>query len=179
MGLIRVKSMLRVPAFLCSPRALLYAIAKIHPEASARTVTPVPVDPFEKYPGYCLRRASAATMARLARRFAVLGLRPSEASVLMVIDANPNITQSEIGRMLDIARANMAPLMARLSARELVRRQRVDGRSHGLVLSSTGRSVTDKVKKAVAAHEKAVLSKIPPALREGMLAALRALWADD
>ena len=96
------------------------------------------IDPLEDYPGYALRRASAATMARLARRFAALDLRAAEASVLMVIDANPNITQSEIGRLLDIASANMAPLVSRLADRELVERQPVDGRSHGLALTRYG-----------------------------------------
>src|SRR5690606_26207150 len=112
----------------------------------------VAIDPLENYPGYLLRRASAATMTSLARRFARLELRPAEATVLMVIDANPNITQSEIGRMLDIASANMAPLVSRLADRKLVERQPVDGRSHGLELTRTGNEITKKVKKAAADH---------------------------
>ncbi len=139
----------------------------------------MPIDPLENYPGYSLRRASAANMTKLARRFAALDLRPTEASVLMVIDANPNITQSEIGRMLDIASANMAPLVSRFADRELIERQPVDGRSHGLALTSTGRGVTAKVKKAVAAHEEELLSKIPAAQRKIFLAALRTLWSED
>ena len=139
----------------------------------------MPIDPLENYPGYSLRRASAATMARLARRFAALELRPTEATVLMVIDANPNITQSEIGRMLDIASANMAPLVSRLADRELVERQPVDGRSHGLELTSAGRSIASKVKKAVAAHEEELLAKIPASQRKAFLAALRSLWSDE
>ena len=137
------------------------------------------IDPLENYPGYALRRASAATMARLARRFAALDLRAAEASVLMVIDANPNITQSEIGRMLDIASANMAPLVSRLADRDLIERQPVDGRSHGLALTNMGRGVTVKVKKAVATHEEELLSKIPAAQRKSFIAALRTLWIDD
>jgi DNA-binding MarR family transcriptional regulator len=139
----------------------------------------VPIDPLEKFPGYSLRRASAAAMAKLASRFAKLELRPTEATVLMVIDANPNITQSEISRMLDIASANMAPLVSRLADRDLVERQPVDGRSHGLALTSTGKSVTTKVKKTVAVHEEELLSKIPAAQRKAFLAALRTLWSDE
>lgn len=139
----------------------------------------MPIDPLENYPGYSLRRASAATMATLARRFAAFDLRPTEATVLLVIDANPNITQSEIGRMLDIASANMAPLVSRLADRELVERQPVDGRSHGLELTSSGRSITAKVKRAVTEHEVELLAKIPTAHRKAFLAALRALWSDE
>jgi DNA-binding MarR family transcriptional regulator len=136
------------------------------------------IDPLEDYPGYALRRASAANMARLARRFAVLDLRAAEASVLMVIDANPNVRQSEIGRLLDIASANMAPLVSRLADRELVDRQPVDGRSHGLALTSTGRDVVAKLKKVMAAHEAELMSKIPAAQHKSFLAALRKLWRE-
>jgi DNA-binding MarR family transcriptional regulator len=136
-------------------------------------------DPLENYPGYSLRRASAAAMAKLARRFAKLDLRPTDAAVLMVIDANPNITQSEIGRMLDIASANMAPLASRLADRGLVERLPVDGRSHGLALTSAGSKITVKAKQAAADHEEEIFSKIPPAQRKAFLTILRSLWSDN
>ena len=63
------------------------------------------------YPGYLLRRASGVAMGRLGAELARLSLRPTEATVLLVIDANQKATQSEIGKLLDIARANMAPLV--------------------------------------------------------------------
>ena len=138
----------------------------------------VPIDPLEDFPGYSLRRASAASMAKLARRFAAMDLRPTEASVLMVIGANPKITQSEIGRMLDIASANMAPLVSRLAERGLVDRQPVDGRSHGLALSRSGAALTAKVKTAAADHERELLRKIPPAQRKMFLTVLRNLWSE-
>lgn len=139
----------------------------------------MPIDPLKNYPGYALRRASAATMEELARRFGKMDLRPTEATVLMVIDANHNITQSEIGRMLDIASANMAPLVSRLADRELVERQPVDGRSHGLQLTSAGRTLTAKIKKAIDTHEKELLAKIPASQRKAFLAMLRSLWTEE
>jgi len=139
----------------------------------------VAIDPLENYPGYSLRRASAASMARLARRFADLDLRPTEASVLMVIEANPNITQSEIGRMLDIASANMAPLVSRLVERDLLERQPVDGRSHGLSLTKRGIKVTENVKNTVAKHEEELLARLPSAEREAFLSILRSLWNEN
>ncbi|MGC3980845.1 MAG: MarR family winged helix-turn-helix transcriptional regulator [Steroidobacteraceae bacterium] len=137
------------------------------------------IDPLKNYPGYALRRASAAAMADLAERLTALELRPTESSVLLIIDANLNVTQSEIGRMLEIASANMAPLISRLEARDLIEREPVDGRSHGLNLSTTGRALTAKVKKAVQAHETALLAKIPAAERAAFLSGLRALWSSE
>jgi DNA-binding MarR family transcriptional regulator len=139
----------------------------------------LPVDPLKDLPGYALRRASAAAMQRFARKLSQLDLRPTEASVLMVIESNPNITQSEIGRMLDIAGANMAPLISRLEKRELVGRHPVDGRSHGLELTVTGRELNLRAKKAMKSHEQELLAKIPAGHRAAFLAALHALWDVD
>src|SRR5690348_5726154 len=111
------------------------------------------VDPLRELPGYLLRRASLDLMSKLAVRLAALHLRPSEATVLMVIGANPGVTQSEIGRTLDIATANMAPLAARLTRRELIIRERVDGRSHGLKLSESGRRLTQRARAVMEAFE--------------------------
>jgi DNA-binding MarR family transcriptional regulator len=134
------------------------------------------VDPLRDFPGYALRRASVATMQTLARRLTELDMRPTDASVLLVIEANPNITQSEIGRMLDIAGANMAPLIARLEKRELVEREPVDGRSHGLTLSRTGRTLSLRARKVIKSHEDELLAKIPVSRRPDFLATLHALW---
>jgi DNA-binding MarR family transcriptional regulator len=118
-------------------------------------------------------------MESLARRLAVLGLRPSEATVISVIDANQNITQSEIGRILNIARANMTPLVARLATLKYVERRPVDGRSHGLWLTSTGRALMIKIRNTLNDHEAALIAKIPAAQRKPFLAALHALWDAD
>jgi DNA-binding MarR family transcriptional regulator len=133
------------------------------------------IDPMSDYPGYLLRRASAMAMARLAKHLKSLHLNPTDATVLSVIDANPNSKQSEIGRMLEIARANMAPLISRLAERDLIERQPVDGRSHGLVLSRAGRALIPRIKNAFAEHEEALMRKIPATQRRALVAALRAM----
>jgi DNA-binding MarR family transcriptional regulator len=142
-------------------------------------VVALPVDPLKDLPGYALRRASAAAMQKLARRLSQLDLRPTEASVLMVIESNPNISQSEIGRMLEIAGANMAPLVSRLEKRELVERQPVDGRSHGLELTARGRALMLRASKEMRSHEEELLAKIPASYRAAFLSALRALWDSE
>src|SRR6185437_9968680 len=134
------------------------------------------VDPLKDLPGYALRRASAAVMAKLAERLTALALRPSEASVLLVIDANPGVTQSEIGRLLDIARANMAPLTARLVARDLIVRESAGGRSHGLTLSDAGARLTRKARRIVGELENELLERIPAAQRAAFLRTLKALF---
>ena len=115
-------------------------------------------------------------MADLATRLSVLDLRPAEASVLLVIDANPNATLSEVGRLLRIASANMAPIVARLEGRDLIEREPVDGRSQALVLTPPGRVLALRIKHVVADHEATLADRIPAEVRDDFLRALRALW---
>lgn len=132
-------------------------------------------DPVKDFPGYALRRTSAAFMAKLAARLAPLDLRPAEATVLLVIGANPGVTQSEIGRLLDIASANMAPMAARLADRELIVRDPLDRRSHGLTLTDSGRRLVQRARKVIEELEAELLARIPPAQRAAFLSALKAL----
>jgi DNA-binding MarR family transcriptional regulator len=135
-------------------------------------------DPLRNYPGYALRRASAARLADFGQRLAPLGLTFTEASVLMVIAANPGTMLSAMGRILDIQRANMTPLVARLEARGLIDRALIDGRTHGLTLSPQGNALQHQVADVVAAHESALLALVPEPLRPALLPVLHALWAE-
>lgn len=130
-------------------------------------------------PGYALRRVSAAFMARLAERLSRLDLRPADATVLLVIGANPGVTQSEIGRLLAIASANMAPLAARLADRDLIVREAVDGRSQGLTLSEAGRRIAQKARSIVDDLEADLLERIPVAERAPFLKVLLELASAD
>jgi DNA-binding MarR family transcriptional regulator len=133
-------------------------------------------DPLKDYPGYALRRASLSSTSELAKKLEALELRPAEASVLMVIGANAGITQSEIGRLLDIAGANMAPLVSRLHVRGLLEKQPLDGRSHALTLSAAGRALYARTQRTFESHEEALLGRLPKRLREPFMEALHLLW---
>ena len=133
-------------------------------------------DPMRSLTGYALRRASSAVMAEVAGNLRPLGLRPVEASVLLVIRSKPGATQSDIGRLLNILRANMTPLAIGLERSGLVRREKTDGRSRGLVLTEKGTTLAAKVQKAFEACDRSMVERIPKKHREAFLAALYALW---
>jgi DNA-binding MarR family transcriptional regulator len=133
-------------------------------------------DPLLKLSGYVLRRASAAALAELNERLAPLELRHADVAVLMLIEASPGLTQSQAGRLLDIQRANMVPFIARLEARGIIRRRQVDGRSQALDLTGRGRILLARARRRVAAHEAALLERVPDTLRPMVLPVLMALW---
>jgi DNA-binding MarR family transcriptional regulator len=87
------------------------------------------------------------------------------------------INQSEIGRILSIKRANMAPLAGGLMGRGLIQREAMDGRSQGLRLTDDGRAILESARRHMAANEALFLERVPKARRATLVAALRRLWA--
>ena len=115
-------------------------------------------------------------MAEFARRLNAIGLRTVEATILQILADNPGISQSALGRMLDIQRANMTPIAAKLEARGLVRRLPSDGRSLGLELSEEGWAAAKRARDVINAFEAEVTERIPEPHRAHLLPALHALW---
>jgi DNA-binding MarR family transcriptional regulator len=134
-------------------------------------------DPLVGLAGYLLRRASAAALAELNQRLARLGLRHADVAMLMLIEASPGITQSEAGRVLDIQRANMVPFVARLEGLGVLRRRKIDRRSQALDVTRRGRMLLARARRLVAAHEAALLGRVPERLRPMVLPVLMALWS--
>ena len=135
-------------------------------------------DPLKHLPGYSLRRAASTVMGELVARLEPLGLRFTEAAALLLVEANPRITASQLGRMLDIQRANMVPLVARLEKSGLWAREPIDGKSHGLRLSTPGEALLTKAKAVIAEFETSLLERVPEQHRAHFKPALDALWRD-
>lgn len=135
-------------------------------------------DPLSSLPGYLLRRASASTLAELNRRLAEIDLNHADASLLLLIGANPGITPSEAGRLLGIQRANMVPLIARNDGRGWLRREQVDGRSHGLFLSPQGEAAGRRARAVIEQYETGLIERVPAELRPHVIPVLRHLWGE-
>jgi len=133
-------------------------------------------DPLTAYPGYALRRAANAAGVELASRLAVLGMRQSDASVLMLIGANSGATSSALGRQLDIQRANMVPLLKRLEDAGWIKRAPLDGKSRGLHLTPAGEQALARAQGVIETFEREMLERVPHEHRGHLLPALDALW---
>lgn len=136
-------------------------------------------DPLAELPGYILRRASIATMTRLHGHLAPFELRATEASVILLIGAHEGVTQSDVGRLLGIKRANMAPLTAKLEGRGLLVRKQINGRSQGLFLTPAGQALLGKVRSAISRHEQETLARVPEHLRQHVIPILASIWGGE
>lgn len=133
-------------------------------------------NPLDRLLGYQLRRASSVMLADLSGRLADLQLTPTETSILLLIEANPEITQSEIGRVLGIHRANMAPLAANLVRRELIANSKVSGRARGLRLSPAGVEMVRQCWLRIETHEAQFLVGLGASERARLIELLKMVW---
>ena len=136
-------------------------------------------NPIAQFPGYLLRRAASARMAELARRLEPFAVSVTEASILALIVANPDISQAECGRVLAIKRANLNPLVRRLVTRGLVEVVMRRGRAQGLQATAEGLAIAREIETVFETHESDMMAAVPPHLRETLVETLRALWPVD
>ena len=136
-------------------------------------------DTLKSLPGYALRRAASAMMSEFAQRLAPLGLRYADVSALVLIDANAGVTASQLGRMLDIQRANMVPLLNRIEGAGLIARSPLDGKSHSLALTDAGKAKLVEAMAVIEAFEAWLLNRVPVQHRDHLKPALDALWLGE
>ncbi|CAN5315935.1 MarR family winged helix-turn-helix transcriptional regulator [soil metagenome] len=125
---------------------------------------------LETQVGFLLRLAQVAVFKDLITELKPYDLRPTDFSVLLVIEATPGLKQQEIGEALRIQRPNVVTILDQLQARGLVLRGAVPGdrRSYALTLTPEGRALLIKAKAAHARHDRK-LSGVLAGLDKGVL----------
>lgn len=131
--------------------------------------------PLSALPGFTLRRAANAMMAELSGRLGALDMKISDASVLLMVDGRSDMTSSDIGKLLDIQRANMVPLLNRLESAGLIVRVPIDRKSQAIVLTDKGAVTLGAVRDVTNGFEHDLMLRIPAEHRDHFLPALNAL----
>ena len=117
--------------------------------------------------GYAASRA-AITMKRVfARNFEPLDLKVVEFSILMLVAANPQVNQKQLGAALDISAPNMAVTLDRLDERGWVERVRStkDRRAMHIHLTPSGKQLCERAEKIAATMEAPALRALSAAER--------------
>lgn len=102
---------------------------------------------LESLVGYNLRRAAAKQRERFRSVFGPYNIRPSQLTILTIIQQNSRLGQSALGKSLDLKRANVVTLLDELEDRGLVKRKvrTDDRRSYELHLTAAGNKLTTKL----------------------------------
>jgi DNA-binding MarR family transcriptional regulator len=124
--------------------------------------------------GYRLRRAQQAVFRDFAS--GVAEISPGRAGMLLLIDANPGVTQGSLALAVGLDRSTMVGVIDALESRRLVERRRGDDRrTNGLWLTANGRAFVARMKRRIEQHERRVASHLTAAERAQLLALLEKL----
>ena len=117
--------------------------------------------------GYAASRAAIRMRRVFAQNFAPLDLKVVEFSILMLVAANPQVNQKQLGQALDISPPNMAVMLDRLVERGWVERVRstLDRRAMHIHLTPSGTELVGRAEKIAATMENTALRSLSTAER--------------
>jgi DNA-binding MarR family transcriptional regulator len=124
--------------------------------------------------GYRLRLAHQAVFRDFAA--SVPQTTPGRAGMLMLVEANPGVTQGRLASEVGLDRSTMVGVIDALEEGGLVERRRgADRRTNGLWLTRRGRAGVAAIKRRIQAHERRVAGRLNAAERAQLLALLEKL----
>lgn len=105
--------------------------------------------------GYQLRLAQLAVFNDFAAELKDFDISPGRFGVLVLISANPGMTQSLLAAATQLDRSTMVAVIDQLEARGLVERHAspTDRRSNALVLTAEGEKLLRLMKRRIRQHE--------------------------
>jgi DNA-binding MarR family transcriptional regulator len=101
--------------------------------------------------------------------------------MLVVIEANPGLKQSQLAQAAQLDRSSLVPALDKLEARGLVMRRasEEDRRVNGLWLTAAGASLLKKLKQRVTRHEQRLMRDLSTAEREQLVQLLNRILPDE
>jgi len=130
--------------------------------------------------GYQLRLAQRAIFDDFADSMGELEVSPRLFGMLVVIEANPGLKQSELAHAAQLDRSSLVPALDKLEARGLVMRvaSEADRRVNGLRLTADGSALLKKLKQRVTRHEQRLVRDLSAAEREQLVQLLNRILPD-
>src|SRR5215468_8747613 len=125
--------------------------------------------------GYFIRRLQVWVFQDFIRTLAPIDIRPAQYSVLVVIAANPGLSQADLAALLGIERARLVRLLDKLEKRGLTQRlaSRTDRRSHALRLTGDGQRLLKRAKQLAATHEARLVERLGADERKMLIEVMR------
>jgi DNA-binding MarR family transcriptional regulator len=124
--------------------------------------------------GFQLRSAQLAVFQHFNRSLGDAGITPPQFGTLVLIEANPGISQSAVAAALRFDRSTLVQIVDRLEGGGLVVREPSsrDRRTHALKLTARGERQLSDLKHRVRAHEAAIAGALTEGEREMLVALL-------
>lgn len=130
--------------------------------------------------GYQLRLAQIAIFRDFAQSLGEFDVTPGLFGVLVIIDANAGLKQSELARAAHLDRSTVVSVIDNLERRGLVERRAADNdrRSNALVLTPDGAALLKKLKRRVNEHEKRLVQHLTEDERQTLVTLLQRIFPE-
>ena len=130
--------------------------------------------------GFHLRQAQIAVFRDFVEAMGPLEMTPGLFAVLVLIETNPGLKQSELARAVHLDRSTVVSIVDNLERRRLVERRAAanDRRSNALSLTATGAALLRRLKQRVARHEKRLTRALDPRERATLVALLGRIFPE-
>lgn len=162
-------------------RALRPATA-VPPARAGAVVEPVRIElgMLPELVGYHVRLAQMAIFADFEATLGELALSPGLFGLLVIIEANAGLKQTQLADAARIDRSTLVPALDKLEDRGLVERRAAPGdrRSNGLFLTRAGEELLAAAKRAVRRHEARLARAFADGERDKLLALLTRIFPD-
>lgn len=153
--------------------------SRSRPEPEAADPSEAAFD-LDGFIGYNLKRAYILVQADFRAAMGTEGLSPRVFSALSFVAQFPNITQSELARMLGVERSGLVAIVDELEKRGYLMRVLVPGdrRVQALIPTHQGKAAYRRALRVVRAHEDRFFAHFTQAERQTLLELLRKARAD-
>lgn len=118
---------------------------------------------LKKYPGYLLARSRFQAFRQFENHIgAPFDLKPVEFSILLLVDTNTDVSQTQLAQALGVAAPNMTTILRKLEGRGLLAREQSpsDGRIQHIVLTPKGRELLQQAVAAGRSMDKKWMSRL-------------------
>lgn len=131
---------------------------------------------LEKSPGHLLRRAQQYADDLYKKEVGSSGLTARQFTVLHAISEKEGLSQTDLVRRTGIDRSTLADMIARLTSKGYVARQRTkdDARANSVKLTATGKKILSSHVAKVTKAETAALGLLPKTQQGAFMKALTA-----
>lgn len=130
--------------------------------------------------GYQLRLAQIALFRDFAQGLGEHDVTPGLFGVLVIIEANPDLKQSDLARATHLDRSTVVTVIDNLERRGLVERRAAlhDRRSNAIRLTESGAALLRTLKRQVGQHEKRMLRHFTDGEREQFVTLLQKVFPE-
>lgn len=130
--------------------------------------------------GFHLRKAQIAVFRDFVESMRPLDMTPGLFAVLVLVEANPGVKQSDLARAVHLDRSTVVSVLDNLERRGLLARHAAthDRRSNALRLTTAGSALLRRLKQRVARHEKRLTQGFDERERATLVALLARIFPE-